>query len=77
MTGYHKAVMTVALVVALFSVACSLCPLCGVLGLAPPRGYLGTAGGHRGGRPRDCNPLGEVLDVGKDRGAGAAGEFNP
>ena len=33
MTGYRKAVLTVVLVLALFSAACSLCPLCGVLGL--------------------------------------------
>ena len=33
MAGYHKALMSVVLVVALFSVGCSLCPLCGFLGL--------------------------------------------
>ena len=33
MTGHHKSTMSVVLVVALVSVGCSLCPLCGVLGL--------------------------------------------
>ncbi|HJX39470.1 MAG TPA: PsbP-related protein, partial [Anaerolineae bacterium] len=33
-----KGILTVVLVVALFSVACSLCPLCGVLGLGDDPG---------------------------------------
>jgi hypothetical protein len=33
MKGHHKAVVTIVLVVTLFSLGCSLCPLCGMLGL--------------------------------------------
>lgn len=33
MKVYHKALMTVVLMVALFTAGCSLCPLCGILGL--------------------------------------------
>lgn len=33
MAGYHKGILTVVLVVALFSAGCTFCPLCGILGL--------------------------------------------
>lgn len=39
MSGYHKAIVSVVLL-ALFSVGCSLCPLCGVLGLGDGPGAI-------------------------------------